>query len=65
MARRSFTREKLIPTTISVPESLLRQARHVAVDERSSLRAIMTEGLRIVLLEREGAARPDAVTTTT
>ncbi len=68
MARPRLQREPLIPTTVSIPRTLLIQARHTAVDERSTLRALMAEGLAHVLHQRQAkrAARPaDALAGTT
>ncbi len=44
-------------TTVEIPDSLLAQARAVASRERTTLRALIAEGLRRILGERRRAGR--------
>jgi len=44
-------------TTVEIPDSLLRDARSVAARERTTVRALIEEGLRRVTAERK-TARP-------
>ena len=39
-------------TTIDIPETLLRDARELAASERTTLRALVAEGLRTTLEQR-------------
>jgi Arc/MetJ family transcription regulator len=41
-------------TTIHIPDSLLNEARRVAQQERTTLKALVEEGLRKVVAERHG-----------
>jgi hypothetical protein len=41
-------------TTIHIPDSLFEEARKVARQERTTLRALVEEGLRKVVTERRG-----------
>ena len=43
-------------TTVEIPDSLLEQARRQAAREGSTVRALVEEGLRRVLEERQKAA---------
>jgi hypothetical protein len=43
-------------TTVEVPDSLLRQAKQVAVKERTTVKALMEQGLRLVVAERKRGA---------
>jgi hypothetical protein len=40
-------------TTVEIPDALLEQARQLAASEGSTVRALIEEGLRRVLLERQ------------
>jgi hypothetical protein len=40
-------------TTVEIPESLLGQAKRLAAQERTTVRALVEEGLRRVLAERK------------
>jgi hypothetical protein len=40
-------------TTVEIPDTLLEQARQVAASEGSTVRALIEEGLRRVLRERQ------------
>ena len=42
-------------TTVEIPESLLEQARRLASKERTTVRALVEEGLRRVVAERRRA----------
>jgi len=44
-------------TTVEIPDSLLKQAKRLASEERTTVRALVEEGLRCLLAERE-AAKP-------
>ena len=44
-------------TTVEIPDSLLEQARRLASQERTTVRALVEEGLRRVVAERN-RARP-------
>jgi hypothetical protein len=44
-------------TTVELPEALLREARRVALRERTTLRALIERGLRSVLGRRGGGGR--------
>ncbi len=44
-------------TTVEIPDSLLVQARAVAARERTTLRALIAEGLRRILGERRRPRR--------
>jgi hypothetical protein len=41
-------------TTIHIPDSLFNEARKVAVQEKTTLKALVEEGLRKVVTERRG-----------
>jgi hypothetical protein len=43
-------------TTVEVSDSLLRQAKQVAVRERTTVKALIEQGLRIVVAERKRGA---------
>ena len=50
-------------TTVDLPEALVREAQDVARAEGTTLRALVEDGLRVVLERRRSAARfrlPDA-----
>ena len=42
-------------TTVEIPNSLLKQARRLAAQERTTLRALVEEGLRRITTERQRA----------
>jgi hypothetical protein len=42
-------------TTVQIPNSLLEQAKRLASQERTTVRALMEEGLRRLIAERKGA----------
>jgi mRNA-degrading endonuclease RelE of RelBE toxin-antitoxin system len=42
-------------TTVEIPDSLLKQARRLAAQERTTLRALVEEGLRRITTERQRA----------
>jgi len=42
-----------VKTTVDIPDTLLEQARRVAAKEGSTVRALIEEGLRRVLKERQ------------
>jgi hypothetical protein len=44
-------------TTIELPEGLLRDAKKVALEERTSVKALIERGLRAVVLERRRRGR--------
>jgi predicted nucleic acid-binding protein len=44
-------------TTLDIPDPLLREARKIAARERTTLRALVEQGLRKVIAERK-ATRP-------
>jgi hypothetical protein len=44
-------------TTLDIPDPILREARKIAVRERTTLRALVEQGLRKIISERK-AARP-------
>jgi len=44
-------------TTVEIPESLLQQARRVASQEHTTVKALVQEGLRRILAERK-AGKP-------
>lgn len=44
-------------TTIQIPDSLLKEARKLADEERTTLKALMEEGLRRVVSERKRRGR--------
>jgi hypothetical protein len=44
-------------TTVEIPDSLLEQAKRLASEERTTVRALMEEGLRRLMAERK-AAKP-------
>jgi hypothetical protein len=46
-----------VKTTVEIPDALLREARHVASREGTTVRALVEEGLRHVIGERKRAAR--------
>ncbi|HEV2383199.1 MAG TPA: DUF2191 domain-containing protein [Terriglobia bacterium] len=41
--------------TVQIPASLLEQAKHLAAREHTTMRALIEEGLRPILADREGA----------
>ena len=43
-------------TTLDLPDPLLREARRVALRERTTLRALVEQGLRQVVAQRQSAA---------
>jgi len=45
-------------TTIQIPDSLFEQARLLAQREDTTLKALMEEGLRRIIAERESATLP-------
>jgi hypothetical protein len=42
-------------TTVGIPDSVLEDAKHVAARERTTIRALIVEGLRRLLQERKRA----------
>ena len=44
-------------TTIQIPDGLLKEARKLANEERTTLKALMEEGLRRILSERKRRGR--------
>jgi hypothetical protein len=42
-------------TTVEIPDSLLGQAKRLASQENTTVRALMEEGLRRLMAERKGA----------
>jgi len=44
-------------TTVHIPDALLAQAKHLASQEQTTVRALIEEGLRRILVERK-AAKP-------
>jgi hypothetical protein len=42
-------------TTLDIPDPLLREARKIAVRERTTLRALVEQGLRKIISEREAS----------
>jgi hypothetical protein len=44
-------------TTVEIPEALAREAREAAAQDRTTLRALVEAGLRLVLRERRRRAR--------
>jgi hypothetical protein len=42
-------------TTVDIPDALLEEARKVAARERTTVRALIEQGLRQALAERNGA----------
>ena len=44
-------------TTVEIPDSLLKQARRLAAQEHTTLRALVEEGLRRITAERQRARR--------
>lgn len=44
-------------TTVEIPDALLAEARRVAQRERTTLRALLEEGLRHVLAERAQSSK--------
>jgi len=46
-----------VRTTLDISDPLLREARKIAVRERTALRALVEQGLRKIIAERK-AARP-------
>jgi hypothetical protein len=42
-------------TTVEIPDSLLEQAKRLASQEHTTVRALMEEGLRRLMTERKGA----------
>ena len=40
-------------TTVEMPDSLLRQAKQIAVKERTTVKALIEQGLRIVVADRK------------
>jgi hypothetical protein len=43
-------------TTVEVSDSLLRQAKQVALRERTTMKALIEQGLRLVVAERKRGA---------
>lgn len=43
-------------TTVEMPDSLLRQAKQIAVKERTTVKALIEQGLRIVVADRKRRA---------
>lgn len=43
-------------TTVELPDSLLRQAKRVALRERTTVKALIEQGLRIVVGDRRHSA---------
>jgi len=41
-------------TTVEIPDSLLEQTKQLAMRERTTVRALMEEGLRRIVAERKG-----------
>ena len=39
-------------TTVEIPDAVLREARRVAIQEKTTVRALIVDGLRRVLTER-------------
>jgi hypothetical protein len=48
-------------TTLDLPDELLIQAKKAAAEQRRTLRALVEEGLRMVLREPQSKARPKRV----
>lgn len=44
-------------TTVELPDSLLREAKRVALRERTTIRALIERGLRAVIHDRRPAGR--------
>jgi hypothetical protein len=44
-------------TTIQIPDSLLKEARKIANEERTTLKSLMEEGLRRIVSERRRRGR--------
>lgn len=44
-------------TTVELPDGLLREAKRLAIRERTTLRALIERGLRVVIAARRPAAR--------
>lgn len=44
-------------TTVELPDGLLREAKRVALRERTTVRALIERGLRMVVSPRRSAAR--------
>lgn len=44
---------RYMKTTMQIPDSLLKEARRLAEEERTTLKALMEEGLRRILSERK------------
>jgi len=42
-------------TTLEIPDPLLREARKIAVRERTTLRALVEQGLREIVADRKAA----------
>ena len=43
-------------TTVDLPEGLLREVKRAALEERTTVRALIEQGLRIVLSDRRQSA---------
>ena len=52
----SYDTLRCMKTTVELPDSLLREAKRVALRERTTVRALIERGLRSVLRGRQGAA---------
>lgn len=48
-------------TTIELPDDLVAQVREVARDERTTMRELMIEGLRLALERRQATTRAEFV----
>ena len=44
-------------TTVEIPDSLLEQAKRVALKERTTVRALVEEGLRRIVTERQQSGK--------
>jgi hypothetical protein len=44
-------------TTVEIPDALLEEARRLAIQERTTVRALIVDGLRRVLAERKRKGR--------
>jgi hypothetical protein len=60
MKREAMRQAGLKAICVAVPRSLLLEARHVALDQRTTLQAMVGEGLAHVVAQRKSgmAARP-------
>jgi len=55
-ARRTPAERGMRMTTVELPEDLVQRARIYAIQRRTSLRALLEEGLRYVLARKEDKA---------